>query len=176
MALWGRNDNVGAEGTVSLSGLTVTGTGTTFGNVGAAQTGAVIRFGVRDGALSGVFFGDAVVVGIASTTQLTIGSTAGLADAAIANTSFYVSELPLYTVGDHSFSDANTAYDKNVYGITTTSGYASDTGKYRTEGVGWVGVTTYIDCHGELRVKKETLVAAAGIQTGPGGLLYQTNN
>ena len=47
MALWGNNDNVGSGGTVSLdySTLVVTGSGTTFGNVGAAKTGDVIRFG-----------------------------------------------------------------------------------------------------------------------------------
>ena len=32
-------------------------------------------------------------------------------------------------------------------------------------GVGWVGVTTYVDASNELRVKKETLVAMSGIDT-----------
>jgi hypothetical protein len=47
MALWGNNDNVGSNGNVSLDydTLVVTGSGTTFGNVGAAKTGDVIRFG-----------------------------------------------------------------------------------------------------------------------------------
>ena len=73
MALWGNNDAVGSGGTVSLdySTGTVTGTATTFGNIGAAKTGDVIRFGDRDG----TYMGDAIIVGIASTTQLTIGST-----------------------------------------------------------------------------------------------------
>jgi hypothetical protein len=31
---------------------------------------------------------------------------------------------------------------------------------------GWVGVTTYTDNHGELRIKTETLVAMSGITTG----------
>jgi ribulose-5-phosphate 4-epimerase/fuculose-1-phosphate aldolase len=49
MSLWGRNDNKGSGGTVSLNYATgvVTGSGTTFGNVGAAATGDVIRFGFR---------------------------------------------------------------------------------------------------------------------------------
>ena len=33
-------------------------------------------------------------------------------------------------------------------------------------GVGWVGVTTYNDNTGTLRVKKEILVAMSGITTG----------
>jgi hypothetical protein len=106
MALWGNNDAVGAGGLVSLNYSTgvVTGSGTTFGNVGAAATGDVIRFGDR----AGTYFGDAVIVGIASTTQLTIGSTAGLSGAAIASTSFTVSQLPKYTILDSSFSELNS--------------------------------------------------------------------
>ena len=47
MALWGNNDAVGSRGTVALDYSTgvVTGTGTTFGQTGAAQEGDVIRFG-----------------------------------------------------------------------------------------------------------------------------------
>jgi hypothetical protein len=47
MALWGNNDNVGSGGLVTLdySTLVVTGSGTSFGNTGAAKTGDVIRFG-----------------------------------------------------------------------------------------------------------------------------------
>ncbi len=37
--------------------------------------------------------------------------------------------------------------------------------QYET-GVGWVGVTTYNDNSGALRVKKEILVAMSGISTG----------
>jgi hypothetical protein len=125
MALWGNNDNVGSDGLVSLDYSTgvVTGSGTTFGQVGAAATGNVIRFGIRgDG---GTYFGDAVIVGIASTTQLTIGSTAGLSGASIASTSFYISELPKYTVLDSTFSNVNDAsptYVKiNYVGTATTN-------------------------------------------------------
>jgi len=32
--------------------------------------------------------------------------------------------------------------------------------------VGWVGITTYNDTDGNLRVKKEILVAMSGITTG----------
>lgn len=335
MALWGNNDNVGSEGTVSLalsgSDWTITGSGTTFGNVGAAQTGDVIRIGLRGG--GGTYYGDAAVVGIASTTQLTIGSTAGLSDfgASIASTSFYVSELPVYTVdqsrwsnthdnvatrkvyktaeaadmtalgGDDiaitnaadlgliansdtayvnsvnilvtgigtalatadvtagvgtnvlyvvappgvapsdsvdvqvggiavsdpitsigattvsiastisaavsasdvvTFNSANVislgstvsagintgdtvtfrrlmgGYDRNIFGISTTQAQAYDgvEDAYRTSGSGWVGVTTYTDMHGNLRVKQEILVAMSGITTGADGIIYPSEN
>jgi len=106
MALWGNNDAVGSTGTVSLNYSTgvVTGSGTTFGQTGAAQEGDVIRFGDR----AGTYFGDAVIVSIASTTSLSIGSTAGLSGAAIASTSFNVSQLPKYTVLDSHYSESAT--------------------------------------------------------------------
>jgi len=174
MALWGNNDNKSSVGTVSLdyTTLEVTGTGTTFGQVGSASTGDVIRFGIRGG--GGTYFGDAVIVGIASTTSLTIGSTAGLSGAAIASTDFYVSELPIYTVGDSTYSEA--AYgtnDKLVYGISTSSQYVA-VGYSGFAHQGWVGVTTYVDMHGNLRIKSETLVAMSGISTGSDGITYPT--
>ena len=172
MALWGNNDNVGSGGTVTLdySTLIVTGSGTTFGNTGAAKTGDVIRFGFRG--TGGTYFGDAVIVGIASTTQLTIGSTAGLSGAAIAGTSFYVSELPKYTVLDSSYSEASWGTnDKLVYGISSDNVATAYQGFTHQ---GWVGVTTYNDSDGNLRVKSEVLVAMSGITTGADGILYPT--
>ena len=131
MALWGNNDNVNSSGTVTLnySTLEVVGGGTSFGQVGSASTGDVIRFGIRgDG---GTYFGDAVIVGIASTTTLTIGSTAGLSGAAIAATSFYVSELPVYSVLDSSYSNINDAaasFVQSTYvgSATTNAGIGTD--------------------------------------------------
>ncbi len=174
MSLWGRNDNVGSGGTVSLDYSTrvVTGSGTTFGQVGAAKTGDVIRFGIKGS--GGTYFGDAVIVAIASTTQLTIGSTGGLTGAAIAGTSFYVSELPKYTVHDTVYQRrTGLSRDSQVYGISTDSSFVPSS--YRGfSHQGWVGVTTYIDNHGNLRVKTETLVAMSGITTGSDGILYPT--
>ena len=117
MALWGNNDNVSALGEggagvvsvnytendgstpVSIAGTgtwTVTGTGSSFGTPGYAKTGDVIRIGMATD--SGTYFGDAAIVGISSTTYLTIASTMGLSGAAIADTSYQISELPVYTV------------------------------------------------------------------------------
>jgi len=244
MALWGNNDAVGSLGTVSLNYSTgvVTGSGTTFGQVGAAATGDIIRFGDR----AGTYFGDAVIVAIASTTQLTIGSTAGLSGASIASTAFSVSQLPKYTVLDSSFRAGNRTaptatslgvtgtattnagigtniipvvignknvivgdtllnggndlvitaigaatitlgstissgistgatltfkryidgYDRYVYGAAGGATAAAENTRYDLTHGGWVGVTTYIDQHGNLRVKSETLVAMSGITTG----------
>jgi hypothetical protein len=165
MALWGNSDNVTSAGLISLNYNTgiCTGSGTAFGAAGSAQEGDVIRFGDR----SGTYMGDAVIVSIASTIQCSIASTSGLSGVAIAETSFNVSQCPTYSVGDSTFSEASFGVtDKVMYGVaeggvegTTTTQYALDHG-------GWVGVTTYLDQHGTLRVKKEVLVAMSGITTG----------
>ena len=165
MALWGNNDAVGSGGTVSLNYGTgvVTGTATTFGQVGAAKTGDVIRFGDR----SGTYFGDAVIVSIAGTQSLTIGSTAGLSGAGIAGTSFTISELPKYTIGDSKYSEASYGTeDSFVYGVADAGMDATTGTSYHLSHEGWVGVTTYNDNAGNLRVKSEVLVAMSGITTG----------
>lgn len=164
MALWGNNDAIGAGGSVSLNynTLTVTGAGTTFGQTGAASTGDVIRFGTR----SGTYFGEAVIVGIASTTVLTIGSTAGLSGAAISGATYSITQLPKYTVRDPHYNSANTSADTYVYGVADAGIAAAQGTSYALTHEGWVGVTTYTDNAGNLRVKSEVLVAMSGITTG----------
>ena len=162
MALWGNNDNVGSAGTVSLNYDTgvVTGTDTLFGETGSAQEGDVIRFGDTN-----IYMGDAVIVSIASTEQCTIGSTMGLSGVAIAGTNFTVSQLPKSSILDQTYSETRSDVDSRVYGVAAGGAGAVSGTSYET-GVGWVGVTTYNDNEGNLRVKKEILVAMSGITTG----------
>jgi len=171
MALWGNNDNVGSTGTVALNYSTgvVTGTGTTFGQTGAAQEGDVIRFGAR----GGTYFGDAVIVSIASSLSCTIGSTMGLTGGAISGAQFKVSQLPKSSISDSTYSKKGTlSGDSLVYGVANAGGVVPS---YQVTAEGWVGVTTYNDYQGNLRVKKETLVAMSGITTGAGSIVYPTN-
>jgi hypothetical protein len=243
MALWGNNDAKGSGGTVSLDYATgvVTGSATTFGQVGAAATGDVIRFGSR----TGTYYGDAVIIGITSATVLSIGRTCGLSGAAISGVQFDISELPKYTIKDKKYqqqfaNDTETinalvttaeytagvgtdivvptsisgliagdtltsgaiskvvvsvgatsvslastiataitagnsitftritgGHQSSVYGIDETEiDDANATTKYALTHEGWVGITTYKDSEGNLRVKTETLVAMSGITTG----------
>ena len=62
-----------------------------------------------------------------------------------------------------TFKRRQNGYDAYVYGVNQ-SGVSTGT-QYQT-GAGWVGVQTYIDNSGNLRVKKEILVAMTGITTG----------
>ncbi|BCU98915.1 MAG: hypothetical protein CM15mV24_1400 [Bellamyvirus sp.] len=173
MALWGNNDNLSVQsgyGVFELRYLEVQGTGTTLERR-YAGTGSIIRFGVRNGDDFGgisTYFGDAVVVGVASTTSLTIGSTANLTGGAIGNTSFTVSECPKSTILNSHYSNkvaVGGTTDKFVYGISTTGSQEAAGTAFET-GVGWVGIQTYKDNEGNLRVKKEILVAMSGISTG----------
>ena len=182
MALWGNNDNIQAGGTVALDydTLVVTGTGTSFGTANYIQEGDVIRFGHRGIAQpnspAGGFFGDAVVKSIASTTSLTIASTTGLSGAAIAATTFYVTQLPKYTVDNSKYSQNSniTSGDNLVYGISDDAASNVGTSGYELTDAGWVGITTYVDTSGSLRVKRETLVAMSGITTGVQSIKYPT--
>ena len=182
MALWGNKDNVLNGGTVALNYSTgvVTGTGTSFGTANYAQVGDVIRFGYRGNKLgsktAGTYFGDAVIKSIASTTSLTIASTTGLSGAAIAATTFYVSQLPKYTVNNAKWSEKDDLQsgDNVPYGTNATISSNVGTSGYEKTDAGWVGITTYLDNSGTLRVKRETLVAMSGITTGSQSIQYPT--
>ena len=174
MALWSNNDavpglatarytvaaNAAADGT-----CTVTGTGSSFGLDGCAGIGTIIRFGadargrtINVGA-GHTYFGDAVIVAVASSESITIGSSAGLSQVGF-TTSAKFSRLPKSSVKDQLYSELSPSADRVVYGISTAI-----SGSYHVGHQGWVGVTTYVDMHGTLRVKSEVLVAMSGITT-----------
>ena len=175
MALWSNNDavpglatarytvaaNAAADGT-----CTVTGTGSSFGLDGCAGIGTVIRFGadargrtINVGA-GHTYFGDAVIVAVASSESITIASTVGLSQVGF-TTSARFSTCTKSPILDTVYQEKGaTDRDSVVYGISTAI-----SGSYHVPHQGWVGVTTYVDMHGTLRVKSEVLVAMSGITT-----------
>ena len=175
MALWSNNDavpglatarytvaaNANADGT-----CTVTGTGSSFGLDGCAGIGTVIRFGAdARGRTINVgsghtYFGDAVIVAVANSESITIASTSGLSQVGF-TTSARFTTCPQSGVTDTVYQEKGvTDRDSVVYGISTAI-----SGSYHVPHQGWVGVTTYVDMHGTLRVKSEVLVAMSGITT-----------
>lgn len=171
MSLWGNKDLVANGGSITINTATrtVTGSGTTFSTAGI-KTGDVLVVG------AGATYGQAVVVGVTSDLVLSIGSTQFLipvAGAIPAGTTYFVSQKPKYTLEDHQYNapdvksnrfSAVFGVDANEVGVaagTTVSGKAA---AYAVAHSGWVGVTTYTDQHGNLRVKSEVLVAG-GIST-----------
>ena len=175
MALWSNNDavpglatarytvaaNAAADGT-----CTVTGTGSSFGLDGCAGLGTIIRCGAdARGRTINVgsghtYFGDAVIVAVANSESITIASTSGLSQVGF-TTSARFTTCPQSGVTDTVYQEKGvTDRDSVVYGISTAI-----SGSYHVPHQGWVGVTTYVDMHGTLRVKSEVLVAMSGITT-----------
>lgn len=158
MALWGKADSIYSIGTVSVnySAKTITGSGTSFL---AATVGSVITIG------AGGTFGQAVISGITSNTQVSIATTQYLSGAAISGVAYTMSQKPIYTLEDPDYNPlltTSTGLTKAVYGVDE---FEAVTSTNKVTHAGWVGVHTYTDMHGNLRVKKETLVAMSGIST-----------
>jgi len=173
MSLWGNKDSFssGLTGTITinLSTEVVTGSGTTFVTAGIS-TGDILVVGV------GATYGQAVITGVTSATQLSIGSTQFLIplNGAIAGVAYTVTQKPKYTLEDGQYfaPDVKSNRFSAVFGVDTTeAGIARTTtvggkaGAYGVTHAGWVGVTTYVDTNGNFRVKSETLVAFSGISS-----------
>jgi len=152
MALWGNKDTVYSTGTVTsvdAAGV-VTGNGTTWNTTNGVVPGLVITLGTANGS--------GVIKSVDSTTQITLVSTAGVLGTVNAGTAYNISEQPVYLPEDSNYSG------NEIYGIDTTEiGVAKTTAYGGVAHAGWVGVTTYTDTHGKLRVKSEVLVAGSSI-------------
>ena len=187
MALWGNKDLVYNDGTVAVNFDTkkVVGTGATF-NTAGISTGNVITVG------SGATFGYAVISAVDDATTLSISNTNGFVSGITtiaAGASYAISAEPGYAVYQYVAPEAKAAGDatqtapdgytklntSSVYGVDTAEtetarGATGDARLYKPQHAGWVGITTYIDCHDRLRVKSETLVAMGKDTDGNGGI------
>ena len=196
MALWGNKDLVYNDGTIAVNLDTLQVTGTTgvvtfTTSSSGINTGAVITVG------AGATFGYAVITGGITSTTMNIDSTSGFVvglTTVNAGASYAISEEPLYTITSPGYiaPEAKAAADATkgsrdgysklhtsaVYGVDTTEAQAINSGssktddekKYSPAHAGWVGVTTYNDQHGTLRVKTETLVAMGKDHDNLGGI------
>lgn len=161
MALWGKSDGIYSPGTVAvdLANKTITGTGTSFRSAGIT-TGTVISVG------AGGTFGEAVVSSVTSETVIAIASTQFLTNATITGVAYTMSQKPVYLMQDSNYSRTSTSSDNKVYGVDVYEASAAVDTQYAVTHAGWVGIKTYNDTNGNLRVKSETLVAFSGITTG----------
>lgn len=177
MALWGTADSLYSPGTIDLvyGTKTITGTGTSFTS---AYVGSVIHIG------AGSTVGKAVIKTVTNATTVSIASTQFLSGVAVAGLAYTCSQEPIYTLEDSTYN--STHYSNNdvvgvdIYetaAVRDTEYSNGATGyKYAVTHAGWVGVHTYVDMHGNLRVKSETLVALSGITTNlpPSSAAYAT--
>ena len=161
MSLWGNKDTVYSTGNVTTIAITngdgvITGSGTTFTDSGLVSAGQVITMGAK---------GSGVIKSVDSNTQLTLVGATGLTAEGSLTQSYNISEQPVSLVVDSN-------YDGNeIYGVDETEAQTIGSGttataeqkKYSPAHAGWVGITTYVDNHGTLRVKTETFVAGSTI-------------
>ena len=170
MALWGNKDSVYSTGTVdvNLGTNTVTGTSGVVTFTSVVSEGEVITVG------TGATYGYAVITGVTSTT-LSIASTAGFVSGltTVTAATYNISEEPIYTLGDSIYrapESKTTGFSTNpvftgVFGVDAVEVGVATTTAYAVSHSGWVGITTYIDTHGNLRVKHEVLVAGGILTT-----------
>lgn len=171
MSLWGNKDLIGQAGTITINLGTeaVTGSGTTFATTGfTVSEGDILVVG------AGATYGHAVISSVTSNTAISIASTQFLiphpTTNLISGASYFVTQRPISSIegGQYEAPDVKSNRYSTVFGVDTTEHAVANaaTGnarKYAPAHAGWVGVTTYTDMHGNLRVKTETLVAGSMI-------------
>lgn len=188
MSLWGNKDLVGNAGTVTINLGTeaIAGSGTTFATTGyVVSEGDVIVVG------AGATYGYAVISSVTSNTVASVATTQYLiphpTTGLISGASYYITQRPISSLEDMVYrapevrtvgAGTSTPNFGAVFGVdnaetavakvTTVGGKA---GAYGVTHAGWVGITTYVDCHGNLRVKSETLVAMGKDSDGNGGII-----
>ena len=161
MALWGNTDLVANTSTITidLSTGVVTGAATTFSDAGV-EAGNVISIGV------GATMGEAVISSVTSNTVAAVATTQYITSGGLTNiptgTTYTISEKPVYTLEDSNYAATE------IYGVDETEtevarAASGDARLYKPQHAGWVGIQTYMDMHGNLRVKSETLVAGSMI-------------
>ena len=118
---------------------------TAVATIGLATVGfaATIGYGLTSGN----------VIGFSRTTSNVVTGSASVVTIASTDTSIRVTRS----------TGANQVY---LAGVSTNGTDSSQGTKYEVTHGGWVGVTSYFDGDGNLRVKTETLVAMSGIITG----------
>ena len=163
MSLWGNSDSLYSTGTVSIN---LTTTVATFGGGATLPAAATVEGAV----LTVTGKGSAVILERTSGTTATIVNTTGLDGTAISGVAYNISGQPVYLNEDSNWGGLE------VYGVDTAeqaftasgSAATAEQKKYNPAHAGWVGITTYTDMHGNLRVKTENFVAGSTI-TGDAG-------
>jgi hypothetical protein len=153
MALWGNNDSVYSDGTVTdiTAAGVVTGSGTTWTSGNNVVPGLVITLGTANGS--------GVIKSVDSATQLTLVDTVGFTTVSGGSLTYNISEQPVYLPVDSNWGG------NEIYGVDAVEVGLAATTAYAVGHSGWVGLTTYTDMHGNLRVKHEVIVAGGILTT-----------
>ena len=158
MPLWGTKDTVYSTGNVNCTtaGVLTKQSGSiawTAGN--GVKVGQVVTL-----ATDGAGPGQGVIQSIDSATQLTLCNLDNIsASSTFSNVDYEIRETPVYEVGTGRFA-INEVFGVDEAEIEETR---DDNSQYHPAHAGWVGITTYNNADGTLRVKTEVLVASNSI-------------
>ena len=163
MALWGTKDTVYSTGKVNCTTagvLTKQSGSIAFTSGNGVKVGQVVTL-----ATDGAGVGEGVIKEITSATalQLTNLNLPG----AFTDVDYEIREKPVYTVQD-SHHDASKIYGVDTTEMSVANAASGNARKYAPPHAGWVGITTYNDNAGNLRVKHEVLVAGSSISADSG--------
>ena len=156
MALWGNKDSVYSTGNVNVN--VTTGVVTKQSGAIAWTSGNGVKVGqviTVDGSAEGI------IESIDSAVQLTIG-TEYLPSANISNKTYEIREIPKSTLHDTNY-DVGEIFGVDTTEIGVANAASGNARKFAPAHSGWVGITSYTDMHGNLRVKTEVLVANSTI-------------
>ena len=148
MPLWGIKDTVYSTGKVNVTtaGVVTKHSGAGLDFTASCKVGMVVTL-ADDGA------GQGVIKSIDSATQLTLTNLD--LPGAFTNVDYEIRETPVAEVKGGSFAV------NQVFGVSVAEQQETvdDNSQYHPAHSGWVGISTHMDMHGNLRVKTETLVA-----------------
>ena len=158
MALWGTKDTVYSTGNINCTtaGVVTKQSGSINWNANGVAVGQVLTI-----ATDGAGPGQGIIKSIDSNTQITLDPERLDLPGAFTNVAYEIRETPKYEVRGGQFG-INEIYGVDVTEAQVARAATGDARKYKPACSGWVGITTYIDTHGTLRVKTETLVAGGG--------------
>ena len=160
MALWGTKDTVYSTGNINVNVTT---------GVVTKQSGAIAWTtgnGLKVGQVLTVEGSEGVIESIDGAEQLTIG-TEYLPAANISNKTYEIREKPKSTLHDSNWG-AGEIYGVDKTEMSVANAATGNARKYAPPHAGWVGITTYNDNAGNLRVKHEVLVAGSTISADSG--------
>jgi len=154
MPLWGKKDTVYSTGNVNCTTAgVVTKQSGSIDFVSNVSVGQVLTL-----ATDGAGPGQGIIKSIDSATQLTLDPERLDLPGAFTNVTYEVRETPKYEVRGGRFGI------NEIFGVDVAEAQAAreDNSQYKPAHSGWVGITTYNDSDGNLRVKTEVLVAGGG--------------
>ena len=160
MPLWGKKDTVYSTGKVdcTTAGVITRQAGTIeWTSANGVKVGQVVTL-ATDGAGPGQGIIKSIDTETGNSAQITLDPERLDLPGAFTAVDYEIRETPVYEVRSGNFGI------NEIYGVDVAEAQAAreDNSQYKPAHSGWVGITTYNDSDGNLRVKTETLVAGGG--------------